>query len=190
MKRIVALVIALAGTCVPRPVPADGEVLAFSRAMIRMSTSKHGWTRFRGLAGEQKALALAAIFWDESRKANLDPYLVAAVAQKESDFRIGLLGSRGEVGIMQSFASDWRTANGLRASYACRETTEKLRKDALAAIRCGVRELAAHIKQCDGDVARGLSSYNSGNCDSEAGLGYAKRVLRILARGQTGHLIN
>ena len=115
---------------------------------------------------------------EEAATHGLDPYLVAAVIQNESGFEPSVKGKAGEVGLMQVFP------RGSRAWFRCPEDAATLARDARANVRCGVAELAHWRERCAGDGDAWLGGYNVGRCDTETGARYARRVLRLLARGR------
>jgi hypothetical protein len=127
---------------------------------------------------EERIGALAELITDEAHAHDLDPFLVGAVAVKESGLDPMAVGPRGSIGIMQlnprgvgaglrfTRQPDYRRDCARLRAAACQEPI----------VERGVEHLAAWFEQC-GDVVPALTGYNSGECREPSG--YARRVLRI-----------
>ena len=148
------------------------SVESLAASILRM-TSTPTWTpkQYRGVRGEKRVLEHALLVSRESQAAGVDPILVAALITNESSFRADAIGKAGEIGWMQ--VHPVHTAPGCEGDL----------REASANLRCGLKELRAAIDAC-GSVEAALRRYNAGQCDSEAGAGYARRVLRLVERGK------
>lgn len=113
--------------------------------------------------------AVAPIILAEAAAQRVDPWVVAAVAFRESGFDPTVTGARGELGVMQILP------NGAALSV-CPELLGRLR-DPAANIRCGVRILAHSLRVCGHYLAFGLSRYNGLACRRSR---YASKVLAVL----------
>ncbi len=130
------------------------------------------WTSDRS---KDKAKKYATIIVEESQAARpqVDPFLVAAIAFKESSFRAKVEGKRGEVGLMQI----------MPRSELTRSITRLKKKDLVAAranIRVGIGHLNYWRSRCGEDRQDvWLSAYNSGECKRSD---YAKRIRRVYCK--------
>ena len=106
---------------------------------------------------------LAPVVLRESRRAHLDPLLVAAVAWHESRWRMDARGAAGEVGVMQIHP---RGAGAFRCVG--------LPADLDGNVRCGVAILAWVRRRCGGGPERWLGAYAGHACGPSV---YARRVL-------------
>jgi soluble lytic murein transglycosylase-like protein len=117
----------------------------------------------------------ATIIVEESRAARppIDPFLVVAIAYKESSFRPKIQGKRGEVGLMQI----------MPRSALTRSITNMKKKhliDVRANIRVGVGHLNFWRNKCGDDRPDvWLSAYNSGVCKKSK---YARRIRRVYCK--------
>lgn len=114
-----------------------------------------------------QARRMTQLFESSGRRHGVDPWLLAAIALRESGGNPNAIGARGELGLMQLHP---RGRFGQIAARIC-DTTP--RACAAAIIDGAAQLLASAIRRC-GDEAHGLSAYNSGNCDTR--LVYAERV--------------
>ena len=108
---------------------------------------------------------------EQSRWEVSDWEIVRSIIRCESTFDRFAVGDEGEIGWMQ--VHPVHTAPGCEGDL----------REASANLRCGLRELRAAIDAC-GSVESALRRYNAGQCDSMAGAGYARRVLRLVERGK------
>lgn len=83
---------------------------------------------------------------------NIDPALVHAVIQVESNYNVKALSPKGAVGLMQVMP-----ATGLRYGVNAKDLKEPANN-----IRAGTRYLADLLKMFDGDVKLALAGYNAG----------------------------
>ncbi len=119
---------------------------------------------------------LARILERKADEHGLDPWLLAAIAVRESGLDPAALGARGEAGIVQLHprGAGQRVRFVHDASYRERCMA---RVDACQApvVERGAQVLSESIRRCGG-VAAGLGRYASGRCNAE--LRYVERVLR------------
>ncbi len=105
----------------------------------------------------------------------MDPFLVVAVAFRESSFREKVKGKRGEVGLMQvlPYGALTRTI-----------TKESKPIEVRANIRIGIGHLNYWQKKCgDKDMATWISAYNIGRCTKTD---YAKRIMSVYCKVKPG----
>jgi soluble lytic murein transglycosylase-like protein len=191
---VVLSTIALCSGCQPQEADADApsaEVEASPEGLadafadwLTVSTRASGervyaahCRRFRE-GCEERIGALAELMVQEAHAHDLDPFLVGAVAVKESGLDPTAVGPRGSVGIMQ--LNPRGVGAGLRFTRQpdYRQQCARLRVAACQEpiVERGVRHLAQWIDQC-GELVPALAGYNSGECREPSG--YARRVLRI-----------
>lgn len=117
-----------------------------------------------------RAERLAELFLEAGERYGVDPWLLAAMAAKESGMDSSAVGRVGELGLMQLHPrSPWgrRALRRVRAG----EPADAVVVDEAAAL------LAAAIARCT-EIDAALGAYNSGRCGPNR---YAERVLRIRA---------
>lgn len=129
----------------------------------------------------ERVRAFARMFVASGRRTGVSPWLLAAMALRESGLHPWASGGAGELGILQIHPRR-RDARGLRLLRDERYREQCHRE--VGACQAEVVDLAADvlrraIEQC-GDVERGLAAYNSGRCDS--GSSYPRRVSSELAK--------
>jgi soluble lytic murein transglycosylase-like protein len=118
---------------------------------------------------EAWAARLAAQFMVSARAWELDEWLLAAIAARESSLVETARGALGERGIMQLAP---HSPAGLRVQHECGDAPcLAIEVDAAAEL------LARSIALC-GSEASALARYNSGRCSAE-GSPYARSVLRL-----------
>lgn len=104
----------------------------------------------------------------------VDPFLLAAIAMRESGFDPFAHGAAGERGIVQlhprGVGAHVRFVRSEAYRNYCKHQTGACQLEVLEA---GARLVADSIAQCGGEAA-GLGAYNSGVCGENA---YARRVL-------------
>jgi len=98
---------------------------------------------------ERRHLAEAIVA--ASRRYDIDPYLLTAMAYCESTFRREAIGSRGERGLIQV---------GRGASRGCDLTTD------IGQLECGASWLRRGIDRC-GSLHGGLTAYATGKCKTD-----------------------
>lgn len=122
--------------------------------------------------------AFASLFVEAGTVHQVDPWLLAAQASRESGLHPWAEGGAGEVGIMQLHP---RGVGRETAALLVRAGRARCERRADACQRPVIERAAAHlrraIERCGGDEACALSVYNTGRPASENGLAYARRVL-------------
>lgn len=124
-----------------------------------------------------RIVAFARMFADAAMEHDLDPFLIAAVAVKESALSPLATGPRGSAGILQlnprGVGRDLRVVRSPHYRAWC----ARHRVDACQAevVDRGARHLSQWIHLCE-DVAAGLGGYNTGQCGR---IGYSRRVIHI-----------
>jgi len=119
--------------------------------------------------------AFAALFVDVGRRYGVSPWLLAAMAVRESALNPFAVGRGGEHGILQLHP---RRRDARRLRFVTDERYRDRCRRVVGACQREVVDLAARIlrraiEQC-GSPARGLAQYNSGRCDSATS--YPRRV--------------
>jgi len=101
-----------------------------------------------------------------------DPLLLMAMAYRETEYRPGMIGSRGERGLLQ-------VGHGGRRYPMCREVCGELATPD-EHMACGACWLRAGVDWCRGDLYGGMLAYAYGKCraprDSRAAKAVRKRV--------------
>ncbi len=121
-----------------------------------------------------RVVAIARIIAESAHRHGVDPFLMAAIALRESGLNPFAEGGAGERGIVQLHPRGVGSRVRFVRSEAYRRRCER-RPDACQAevVEAGVRHVASAIARC-GSVAEGLGAYNSGVCQET---GYSRRVL-------------
>lgn len=130
----------------------------------------HGHARRRLPAAVPEAEALRArldfpvAFWPLVKQAHeetgVDPYLMLAVALRESTFRAWVRSSAGAQGLMQVMpaTADWLT----RVEPALAPETARQLDRPLSSLRLGAHYLSRMVSRSDGNLVYALASYNAG----------------------------
>ena len=114
---------------------------------------------------EARVSAYAAYFVDAGNEYGIDPWLLAAMALKESSLNPAAIGARGEHGVLQLHPQ----GQAAKRARMCEGG------DCTAAhVNSAAKHLAECIRVC-GDVRKGLGRYNAGRCIDSV---YARMVLR------------
>jgi soluble lytic murein transglycosylase len=145
------------------------ELLTFAEALLsgrRTSLAiSLGWRAARELTLNDPRVLRVVFPWPwrdlieaEARKFDLDPYLLAALIRRESNFRPAVVSRAGAVGLMQLIPSTAaETASRLRVPWD---------RDLLtvpdANVHLGVAHLAALTKRYGGEIVWALAAYNAG----------------------------
>lgn len=162
--------------------PADSTVSALSRALHRRMTVWYTDDRVvyvnhcrnaRGGCAERMS-SFATLIGSASQRYEIDPFLLAAVAVRESGMDPSAAGAAGERGIVQLHPR----GSGARVRYVrseayrqrCSRRADACQEEVLDA---GARLLANSIVRCGG-VREGLGAYNTGVCGETS---YARRVM-------------
>jgi soluble lytic murein transglycosylase len=143
--------------------------LALAAAILRLS----GHPDATG-APAVRARLLAVVVVEESARAGVDPFIVAAIIARESQFNQTAIGKRGELGLMQLLRGG-AIPSGVYLSDAALMHPRRN-------IHLGCAYLAKMICACGGDVRAGLSRYNGGRCRNSR---YAREVLRAAGMAQS-----
>jgi hypothetical protein len=119
---------------------------------------------------------------DSGEEYGLDPWLLAAMAFRESGLNPFAVGTRGEKGILQLHPNN-RRAKSVRfvqdAAYRarCQRKPGACQREV---VERAAFILASSLNKCGGDLEQALGMYNTGRCGGSAS--YAKRVLQERAR--------
>ncbi|QQR90146.1 MAG: transglycosylase SLT domain-containing protein [Myxococcales bacterium] len=121
--------------------------------------------------------AFAQYFVEAGKRFDLDPWLLAAMAFRESGLDPFAKGSVGERGLLQMHPqSPW----GRRIRFVKDERYRKICKKQAGACQRELVQRAADllsrsVRFCDGDLNAALGSYNTGRCGGNPD--YARRVI-------------
>jgi soluble lytic murein transglycosylase-like protein len=115
---------------------------------------------------EDRARALLHLVHYEARRAGLDPYLVLAVIDVESQFRKYAVSRAGARGLMQVMPF-WVKEIGVAGQSLFQERTN---------LRYGCTILRYYLDREDGNLTRALARYNGSLGQAE----YPARVMRAL----------
>jgi hypothetical protein len=158
---------------------AGGETAALTSVLLehfRLGSGHYVLHCRRAHGGcEARARRMAALFVRAGRDHDVDAWLLAAIALRESGGNPDAIGARGEIGLMQLHP---QSRAGRLAAQLCAETPAHC---PAIQIDGAARVLRASIDTC-GSVDGALARYNSGACDSERGAAYARAVLARLER--------
>jgi hypothetical protein len=119
---------------------------------------------------------------ESGEQYGLDPWLLAAMAFRESGLNPFAVGTRGEKGILQLHPKN-RRAKEVRfvqdESYRtrCQRQPGACQREV---VERAAFILASSLGKCGGDLEQALGMYNTGRCGGSAS--YAKRVLKERAR--------
>lgn len=184
---IIPVLASLVGLSDPSVDQLAAVLLAESTIPSTRATKPRCWSALKrapgGCAAELRSYAEAFVAAGEAH--GLDPWLLAAVAWRESRWIAGSNGVAHERGIMQIHPSR-PDARGLpifddREWLQCRRVVGQCQAPVID-VAAGILRRAT--KRC-GDVAGGLAAYQSGRCDSEPGRKYATRVMATRDRLST-----
>lgn len=132
----------------------------------------------------ERIAALASILERKAREHDLDPWLLAAIAVRESGLNPAAVGAQGEAGIVQlhprGAGHDVRYVHDEGYREECLARVDACQEPV---VERGARYLADAIRRCGG-VAAGLGRYASGRCNP--GLRYVERVLEQRRRLRSG----
>ena len=121
-----------------------------------------------------RIVAVAQLLAEAARRYTVDPFLLAAMAIKESGLNPFAAGAAGERGVVQlhprGVGSRVRFVRSEGYRRRCERSAGACQKEVIDA---GARLVSAAIARC-GDVLEGLGRYNSGICQSTA---YSARVM-------------
>lgn len=116
-------------------------------------------------AAPSVASLLAPIIVQKATLFHIDPLVMVSIARQETRFRLGVRGSKGEVGVFQIMPSVWCEELGL--------TEAELEEPGNNAHACAYI-LAKYLRTYGGDMRKAVRAYNH----RAYGASYAKQVLR------------
>jgi hypothetical protein len=137
-----------------------------------------GHCRFAPRGCRARIEQLSAWMVEVAAPEHVDPWLIAAIAFRESGLNPWAVGRAGERGVLQlhpqsHIGAGVRFVRDERFRAMCSRYDGACQHDVLAA---GAHLLAMTAHLCHDDVAGMLSAYNAGTC--EGAPDYARRVLR------------
>lgn len=102
----------------------------------------------------RRIMAFGDVIWGAGAVHNVDPAIIAAIIDVESDGDPNAIGGDGEVGLMQVLpgTSDW---------MKCNLTVGQL-QDPINNTRCGAKYMRYCLDYFDGNIAAALCAYNAG----------------------------
>ncbi|MGD8860127.1 MAG: transglycosylase SLT domain-containing protein [Myxococcales bacterium] len=111
------------------------------------------------------------------QRFGVDPWLMAAMAFRESGFNPFALGAAGEMGILQINPQrrDAEHVRFMQDEWYRRRCRKKAGACQQEVVEHAARVLARSMQKCGGDVVDALGMYNTGRCGGNDR--YAKRVL-------------
>ncbi len=123
---------------------------------------------------EARIAALTALLEEAAERHGLDPWLLAALAVRESMLNPAAIGRRGEAGIVQlhprGAGQDMRYVQDADYREACQSEVDACQGPV---VERGAQHLADAIHDCGG-VREGLGKYASGRCGAAAS--YVERL--------------
>ena len=126
---------------------------------------------------EKRLMIFARFLAQSAERHGVDPWLMAAVAFRESAFNPFAMGSVGEAGVLQIHPRSPRAKN-LRFIHdehyrrRCRGKSDACQQEV---IDHAAKVLARALDLCEGDVSDALGAYNTGRCGGNSR--YSKRIL-------------
>jgi hypothetical protein len=126
---------------------------------------------------ERRLHEFAGYIVKSGRRFGVDPWLMAAMAFRESGFNPFAMGAVGELGILQinperADAQDLRFLQDEWYRKRCRKAAGACQQEV---VDHAARVLARCMQRCQGDVIDALGAYNTGRCGGNDR--YAKRVI-------------
>lgn len=120
----------------------------------------------------------ASYLTDAGDKYGLDPWLLAAMAYRESGLNPFAVGTHGEKGILQlhpknRHAKDLRFIHDAGYRARCEHQAGACQREL---VDRAAQVLASSLAKCGGDLERALGMYNTGRCGGSPP--YARRVLK------------
>ncbi len=136
---------------------------------------------------------LARLITEASNRANVDPFLTAAIAMRESGLNplaVSPVGARGVVQLNPRYRG--KTVPFVyneRYRDQCSGRPGACQREVLDA---GLGLYKWAVSRCGGDVEKGLAWYNSGRCDKRNGyaasvLRERRRMLKLAKEADPGH---
>jgi hypothetical protein len=169
------------------PAQADSDVaLLHSAIQVRIAVSTDRRTgrtipayHCRHAAGgcERRTEEFARYLVNAGKSFGIDPWLMAAMAVKESGFNPFAMGSLGELGILQINPGrrDARTVRFIRDQWyrnRCRREAGACQQEI---VNHAAQVLARSLELCGRNMEAALGAYNTGRCGGNKR--YSKRVL-------------
>jgi hypothetical protein len=166
------------------PVALPQQLLTGMRARVAVSIEKRSGRTIpayhcRHAPGgcDQRLSAFAGYLVSAANRTKLDPWLLAAMAFKESGFNPFALGSLGEMGILQINPErrDAREVRFMRDEWyrkRCRREPGACQQEV---VDHAAQVLSRSFEKCGSDLMDALGAYNTGRCGGNDR--YAKRVL-------------
>jgi Transglycosylase SLT domain len=126
---------------------------------------------------EERLSKFAHYLVDAGRLHGIDPWLMAAMAFKESGFNPFAMGSLGELGILQINPGrrDAKTVRFIRDEWyrkRCRNEPGACQREI---VEHAAQVLSRSLELCGGDLSKALGAYNTGRCGGNRR--YSERVL-------------
>ncbi len=129
---------------------------------------------------QRRVSLFAQYFQAAGAEHGVDPWVLAAMARRESAYYPGASGSVGEYGIMQlhprGVGRDVRYVSNARFRAACRRVPGACQEEV---VNVGADLLGRSLRHC-GTIEAALGAYNTGRCGGSEG--YTQRVLRVVER--------
>jgi hypothetical protein len=153
------------------------------RARIAVSYTKTGRTipayhcRHAPEGCETRLSTFAQYLVDAGTQHGIDPWLMAAMAFKESGFNPFALGSLGELGILQINPGrrDAKQVRFIRDEWYRRRCRKEPGACQREVIEHAAQLISRSLERCERDVKDALGLYNTGRCGGNDR--YAKRIL-------------
>jgi hypothetical protein len=187
---MITLLVALLTLASPEPPRDDADLLARTLDLrltypssLRARRPYHVWHCRKAPQGcRERVRAFARMFVAAGRETGVSPWLLAAMAMRESGLHPFAVGPGKERGILQIHPA---RKDGQKLRFLTDERYRERCRREVGACQAEIVELAASvlrraIETCGGEVARGLNAYNAGRCHSTNG--YARRVSSELAK--------
>lgn len=126
---------------------------------------------------ESRLSTFAQYLVEAGHQHGVDPWLIAAMAFKESGFNPFALGSLGELGILQINPGrrDAKTVRFIRDEWYRRRCRNEAGACQREVIHHAAQLLRRALEKCDRDLTDALGMYNTGRCGGNDR--YAKRIL-------------
>jgi hypothetical protein len=127
---------------------------------------------------DQRLMEFARYLSEAGEQYEVDPWLLAAMAYRESSLNPFAVGGYGEAGILQLHPRS-RTSKGVRFVRDTRYRTSCQRESGACqreVVERAAQMLRSSFEKCGGDMVKALGMYNTGKCGGNPP--YAKRVLK------------
>lgn len=175
-----AALLPAAPAAVPAGAPAaEPASPAAGQGLDHLATYAHLVAHLQARSGwdAERAGRLAAVLVQEGVRQGINPWVLAAVIEVESDFRADAVGASGEIGLMQILPE---TARLVARSLGVGTFRAGMLFDPAFNVRMGAAHLGRLLRSHQGDVVAALTAYNAGRPSSGVGLRYAYEVLSVL----------